>query len=596
MKLQITLFLIAFYSIFQAQNLFSNGDFESYSTCPSGLGQINYLDNVQGCTVTPDYFNSSCNYLPSSSSGSTYCSMNAEASIPSGSGFIGFFGGLFNSTSYQYESLIITLNTSTIQGQDYDIDFEMFTTDRPYGPCYGTAIGDCIDFGFYFYNSSSPPNCPAGPTFPINSPPHPAPHVSMGCGNISIGSWSHHSLSFTANASFDRVLVYFYPNSLTGTSGCTSGTGKFYMDDLCIKPSGGSCSSCNYALDAGIDQTICDGSDVNLDAAANGGILSTFWSTSGDGTFGNPYSLSTTYTPGANDISSGSTVITITSDDPGSPCSIVSDQFILTIGTTQNTTIAPIDDLCINSNNIFLNSASPGGIWSGNGIIDNTVGEFSPASAGVGSWSISYSIGNPCPSSSSTTIQVSASLDPTFSYDTNYICNELNNPTPNIYGDNNGIFNIDNEGHIDSVSGMIDLTLTSPGTYIITYQFNDQCSTNFSDTIEICSQIEDTVEQEILPHLLIPNIFTPNGDHINDEFFVTQFGISQIKTTIYNRWGTIIYSNELEIFNNQEDVILWEGQNNNNATVNTGVYYYILNYRDIYMNEHEVTGFIHLLY
>ena len=256
-----------------SQNLFSNGDFENYSSCPSSMGQINNAIGITSCTVTPDYYNSSCNFLPSDASGSTWCSMNAEATIPSGNAFIGFFGGLFNSTSYQYESFILTLDSPTTAGQVYNIDFDMMTVDRPNGPCYAPAIGDCIDFGFYFYDSNNPINCPTGWQYSISSPPHPSPHASTGVGNISVGSWSSHTLSFTANGVYDRVLIYFFPNSNTGNSGCTSGTGKFFMDNLCIHPQGGTCETCSYTIEAGNNQSICEGNTATLNGSSAGGVI-----------------------------------------------------------------------------------------------------------------------------------------------------------------------------------------------------------------------------------------------------------------------------------------------------------------------------------
>jgi hypothetical protein len=96
-------------------------------------------------------------------------------------------------------------------------------------------------------------------------------------------------------------------------------------------------------INAGIDTIVCSGAIVQLSGTitngpivpSSGGVVSGVWSTSGDGTFGNLNSLTTTYTPGLQDIINGSVSITLTSTAPywNWPCSQVSDSFILTIVT-----------------------------------------------------------------------------------------------------------------------------------------------------------------------------------------------------------------------------------------------------------------------
>jgi gliding motility-associated-like protein len=78
----------------------------------------------------------------------------------------------------------------------------------------------------------------------------------------------------------------------------------------------------------------------------------------------------------------------------------------------------------------------------------------------------------------------------------------------------------------------------------------------------------------------IPNIITPNGDGINDLFYITNvefYPNSEIK--IYNRWGKLIYENN----NYQGD---WDASN-----VSDGTYYYIfkLNYGKGKIKEYSGT-------
>jgi gliding motility-associated-like protein len=79
--------------------------------------------------------------------------------------------------------------------------------------------------------------------------------------------------------------------------------------------------------------------------------------------------------------------------------------------------------------------------------------------------------------------------------------------------------------------------------------------------------------------LLIPNLFTPDGDTLNDQFTIK--GIcDHIYLEIYNRWGSLIYESE----NYKHD---WSGKGQND-----GVYYYYI--RDLDRNK-EYKGWIEIL-
>lgn len=67
---------------------------------------------------------------------------------------------------------------------------------------------------------------------------------------------------------------------------------------------------------------------------------------------------------------------------------------------------------------------------------------------------------------------------------------------------------------------------------------------------------------------LLPNVFSPNGDGINDEL---DFGpyFHRISLSIYDRWGNEVYSND----SYEND---WDGKNQNGSELPEGVYYYVL--------------------
>lgn len=86
----------------------------------------------------------------------------------------------------------------------------------------------------------------------------------------------------------------------------------------------------------------------------------------------------------------------------------------------------------------------------------------------------------------------------------------------------------------------------------------------------------------------VPNIFSPNGDGINDYFMVDAIGVSDFTLIITNRWGNEIYYGQ--------DKISWDGRSDNGRECNDGVYFYNCTYKNIQLDKYETkTGFIQLV-
>ncbi len=72
-------------------------------------------------------------------------------------------------------------------------------------------------------------------------------------------------------------------------------------------------------VNLGADTVVCVGSSIALSAQQLSSFSSVLWTTSGNGTFSNPNSATTSYTPGSNDINNG--VVTVTLNAQGvTPC------------------------------------------------------------------------------------------------------------------------------------------------------------------------------------------------------------------------------------------------------------------------------------
>ena len=67
----------------------------------------------------------------------------------------------------------------------------------------------------------------------------------------------------------------------------------------------------------------------------------------------------------------------------------------------------------------------------------------------------------------------------------------------------------------------------------------------------------------------IHNVFTPNGDNVNDFFDFEENAMQEISVEIYNRWGQIVYSWDIPNYK-------WDGRDYDGRNLPEGVYYYVL--------------------
>jgi gliding motility-associated-like protein len=105
-------------------------------------------------------------------------------------------------------------------------------------------------------------------------------------------------------------------------------------------------------------------------------------------------------------------------------------------------------------------------------------------------------------------------------------------------------------------------TYSLPGTYKVTmYAVKGSCL----DTVY------KYVKVEIPSSLEIPNVFTPNGDGVNDLFFVKAKNLAEIQAVIFDRWGNVVYEVSSLTGN-----IEWDGKNSQGREVADGTYFYTI--------------------
>jgi gliding motility-associated-like protein len=87
-----------------------------------------------------------------------------------------------------------------------------------------------------------------------------------------------------------------------------------------------------------------------------------------------------------------------------------------------------------------------------------------------------------------------------------------------------------------------------------------------------CMDTMVTFIKVLLPSKLeVPNIFTPNGDGVNDFYFLNAASMSSITFTIHDRWGHLVY----EVTSSTGNV-LWDGMSQTGVECADGTYFYIL--------------------
>ncbi len=105
-------------------------------------------------------------------------------------------------------------------------------------------------------------------------------------------------------------------------------------------------------------------------------------------------------------------------------------------------------------------------------------------------------------------------------------------------------------------------TFTTNGTYQVkVWVSNDRCSTD-STVFDISISSSQ---------LLVPNVFTPNGDGQNDEFRVMYRSLAEFHCWVYNRWGKLVYQWD-------DPAKGWDGTINGRPAP-AGAYYYVIRAR-----------------
>jgi gliding motility-associated-like protein len=122
--------------------------------------------------------------------------------------------------------------------------------------------------------------------------------------------------------------------------------------------------------------------------------------------------------------------------------------------------------------------------------------------------------------------------------------------------------------HEYNIAGIYTVTLISVNSY------------GCSDTL--------TKDVYVTEQLMVPNVFTPNGDGINDVFQINAGSMQAFDIQIFNRWGQ-------KIFESPSPNINWTGRSSSGVMEEAGTYYYIIQATDYSGKNFSLNGYVQLI-
>ncbi len=122
-------------------------------------------------------------------------------------------------------------------------------------------------------------------------------------------------------------------------------------------------------------------------------------------------------------------------------------------------------------------------------------------------------------------------------------------------------------------------TYADSGTYVVTLYMENTYGCRDTATKNVV--IKPTFA------IWIPNVFTPDGDGVNDYWFSDGYGITELQTLVFDRWGLVVYEGY------QLDS-KWDGTYKGKMSIQD-TYVYKIKARDVFGEWHEYIGKVTLL-
>jgi gliding motility-associated-like protein len=314
---------------------------------------------------------------------------------------------------------------------------------------------------------------------------------------------------------------------------------------------------------------ICSGSNVNL-TGLGGGTYS--WSGPGS------YTSAVQNPIISNSSTAGTGTYTLVVTDPNG-C-INSDTANVTINQTPLPAVTIGASTCI-GDPLVLNASGSGTInWYSDAALTNLVlansSTYTPTVSGTSTYYVSVtSSGCTSTGASVTANNFNVHATATASPNSGYAPLQVNFASV-VTGATNPAYQWTFGNSNTSTNANPANTFNNGGTYTVTLMVTDVPS-NCKDSVKLFIKVDDDVI------VIIPNIFTPNSDSINDIFSTTIRGAKSATGIIFNRWGQLIYSWDSMNAN-------WDGKMTNGNDATDGTYFYLIKVISLKGEEKEFNG------
>ena len=165
-----------------------------------------------------------------------------------------------------------------------------------------------------------------------------------------------------------------------------------------------------------------------------------------------------------------------------------SDTEIIVVDNETAPVITPVGTICESSGTITLNGSPVGGIWSGTGITNTTIGTFDPAISSDGIFNITYTVSNgACTNNTNIDIQVDASVDASISSAGPYC--QFDDPVFLVAVSTGG--NWSGTGITDNSTGEFTPEIAGVGLHTITYSIvNGTCNDTDTENIQVDAALD----------------------------------------------------------------------------------------------------------
>jgi gliding motility-associated-like protein len=344
-----------------------------------------------------------------------------------------------------------------------------------------------------------------------------------------------------------------YSVTVTNAAGCTASSSV----NLTINPIPVATTSANVV--------ICNGAFTVITAGGGGTYL---WSPSAG------LSSVVSATPSATPISTTTYTVVVSNGS----CSSTATVTVTVNSTLSMTTPTSTNSTCGNADGTITAGAVSGGGAPFTYSLNSGTSQSSPTFIGLSSGTYTLTVTDNAGCTFTQTVVVNSVLGVTASF-TASPTSGTSPLTVNLSNSSNGASDYfwDFGNGISSILTNPSVVYAGNGTYnilLIAYNGSFACA----DTTTITINVFD----EAL--MVVPNVFTPNGDLSNDLFVVHSQGIKELTGTIFNRWGNKIYEWT------GSPTIGWDGKE-----AEDGVYFYVIKAFGFDGKVYDATGFVQLI-